>query len=69
MRFYRMTLEGDVEAAEHYFTALTEAHDAAKAYYHKHQYGSVYIDLVEADINQGFSPILLEFLLKRARLY
>lgn len=49
MRFYRMTLEGDPEAAEHYFTALTDAHDAAKAYYHKHQYGSVYIDLVEAD--------------------
>lgn len=31
--------------------------------------GQYRIDLVEADINQGFSPILLEFLLKRARLY
>ena len=27
------------------------------------------IDLVEADINAGFEPILLEFLTKRARLY
>jgi hypothetical protein len=25
--------------------------------------------LVEADINAGFEPILLEFLMKRARLY
>ncbi len=31
--------------------------------------GQYRIDLVEADINKGFSPILLEFLLKRARLY
>jgi hypothetical protein len=31
--------------------------------------GQYRIDLVEADINAGFSPILLEFLLKRARLY
>ncbi len=30
------------------------------------QYG---IDLVEADINAGFEPVLLQFLLKRARLY
>ncbi len=27
------------------------------------------IDLVEADINAGFEPVLLEFLTKRARLY
>ncbi len=31
--------------------------------------GQYRIDLVEADINAGFEPILLEFLLKRARLY
>lgn len=31
--------------------------------------GQYRIDLVEADINAGFSPVLLEFLLKRARLY
>jgi len=31
--------------------------------------GQYRIDLVEADINAGFTPILLEFLLKRARLY
>ena len=31
--------------------------------------GQYRIDLVEADINKGFSPILLEFLLKRSRLY
>ncbi|HQW05504.1 MAG TPA: DUF58 domain-containing protein [Flavobacteriales bacterium] len=31
--------------------------------------GQYRIDLVEADINAGFEPILLEFLTKRARLY
>lgn len=31
--------------------------------------GQYRIDLVEADINSGFEPILLEFLTKRARLY
>ena len=31
--------------------------------------GQYRIDLVEADINAGFNPILLEFLTKRARLY
>jgi uncharacterized protein (DUF58 family) len=31
--------------------------------------GQYRIDLVEADINAGFEPLLLEFLTKRARLY
>ncbi|MFT3885162.1 MAG: DUF58 domain-containing protein [Flavobacteriales bacterium] len=31
--------------------------------------GQYRIDLVEADINAGFEPVLLEFLLKRSRLY
>ena len=31
--------------------------------------GQYRIDLVEADINAGFEPILLEFLTKRSRLY
>jgi len=31
--------------------------------------GQYRIDLVEADINAGFGPVLLEFLTKRARLY
>lgn len=31
--------------------------------------GQYRIDLVEADINAGFEPILLEFLTKRARMY
>ncbi|MBP7409145.1 MAG: DUF58 domain-containing protein [Flavobacteriales bacterium] len=31
--------------------------------------GQYRIDLVEADINSGFEPVLLEFLTKRARLY
>ena len=31
--------------------------------------GQYRIDLVEADINAGFEPVLLEFLTKRARLY
>ena len=52
------------EVREAYRTAMAE---------HWHQLklkcGQYRIDLVEADINQGFSPILLEFLLKRARLY
>lgn len=51
---------------------VREAYRAAMAD-HWHQLklkcGQYRIDLVEADINAGFSPILLEFLLKRARLY
>ena len=52
------------EVREAYRTAMAD---------HWHQLklkcGQYRIDLVEADINKGFSPILLEFLLKRARLY
>ena len=31
--------------------------------------GQYHIDLVEADINAGFEPVLLQFLTKRARMY
>lgn len=52
------------EIREAYRTAMSD-------YWHqlKLKCGQYRIDLVEADINKGFSPILLEFLLKRARLY
>ncbi len=52
------------EVREAYRTAMAE---------HWHQLklkcGQYRIDLVEADINAGFEPVLLEFLTKRARLY
>lgn len=51
---------------------VREAYRSAMAdHWHKLKLkcGQYRIDLVEADINKGFSPILLEFLLKRARLY
>jgi uncharacterized protein (DUF58 family) len=52
------------EVREDYRTAMAD-------HWHKLKLkcGQYRIDLVEADINKGFSPILLEFLLKRARLY
>lgn len=49
MRFYRMTRDGDPEAAEHYFTNISDAHDAAKVMYFNQDWPNVYIDLVEAD--------------------
>jgi uncharacterized protein (DUF58 family) len=51
---------------------IREAYKAAMAErWHrlKLKCGQYRIDLVEADINAGFEPILLEFLMKRARLY
>lgn len=52
------------EVREAYRTAMA-------AYWHdlKLKCGQYRIDLVEADINKGFEPVLLEFLVKRARLY
>ncbi len=52
------------EVREAYRTAMSD-------YWHKLKLkcGQYRIDLVEADINAGFEPLLLEFLLKRARLY
>jgi uncharacterized protein (DUF58 family) len=52
------------EVREAYKTAMTERWHKLKL-----KCGQYRIDLVEADINAGFEPILLEFLMKRARLY
>lgn len=65
----------DLESGEHVKAHPAEVRDAYRAAIadHWHQLklkcGQYRIDLVEADINKGFSPILMEFLLKRARLY
>lgn len=52
------------EVREAYKAAMTERWHKLKL-----KCGQYRIDLVEADINAGFEPILLEFLMKRARLY
>ncbi len=52
------------EVREAYKAAMTERWHRLKLKCAQYR-----IDLVEADINAGFSPILLEFLTKRARLY
>ena len=52
------------EVREAYRTAMAERWHRLKL-----KCGQYRIDLVEADINAGFEPILLEFLTKRARLY
>ncbi|MBK7555087.1 MAG: DUF58 domain-containing protein [Flavobacteriales bacterium] len=65
----------DLESGETVKAHPAEVRDAYRTAMadHWHQLklkcGQYRIDLVEADINAGFSPILLEFLLKRARLY
>jgi hypothetical protein len=33
------------------------------------RYGQYQIDYVDADINQGYHPVLLAYLLKRSRMY
>ncbi len=51
---------------------VREAYSAAVAkYWHelKLRCGQYRIELVEADINEGFEPILLQFLMKRSKLY
>jgi len=52
------------EVREAYKAAMTERWHRLKLKCAQYR-----IDLVEADINAGFGPILLEFLTKRARLY
>lgn len=65
----------DVETGEQVKAHPSEVREAYKAAmaerWHrlKLKCGQYRIDLVEADINAGFEPILLEFLTKRARLY
>ncbi|MBK8498732.1 MAG: DUF58 domain-containing protein [Flavobacteriales bacterium] len=53
---------GDVRQA--YKSAMAERWHRLKL-----KCGQYRIDLVEADINAGFEPVLLEFLTKRAKLY
>lgn len=52
------------EVREAYRTAVADRWHQLKL-----KCGQYHIDLVEADINKGFEPILLEFLVKRARMY
>lgn len=52
------------EVREQYKKAMTERWHRLKL-----KCGQYRIDLVEADINAGFGPLLLEFLTKRARLH
>ncbi|MBK8227247.1 MAG: DUF58 domain-containing protein [Flavobacteriales bacterium] len=52
------------EIREGYRTAMAERWQRLKL-----KCGQYRIDLVEADINAGFQPLLLEFLTKRAKLY
>lgn len=65
----------DVETGEQVKAHPAEVREAYKAAmaerWHrlKLKCGQYRIDLVEADINAGFEPVLLEFLTKRARLY
>ncbi len=65
----------DMESGEQVKAHAAEVREAYRtamaAHWHqlKLRCGQYRIDLVEADINQGFEPILLEFLVKRARLY
>ncbi len=65
----------DVETGQQVKAHPSEVREAYKAamaerwHQLKLKCGQYRIDLVEADINSGFEPILLEFLMKRARLY
>lgn len=52
------------EVREAYKSAMAERWHRLKL-----RCGQYRIDLVEADINAGFEPVLLEFLTKRAKLY
>lgn len=52
------------EVRDVYRTAMAERWHRLKL-----KCGQYRIDLVEADINAGFEPVLLEFLMKRSRLY
>jgi uncharacterized protein (DUF58 family) len=65
----------DVETGQEVKTHPSEVRVAYKAamtdrWHHlKLKCGQYRIDLVEADINAGFEPILMQFLTKRARMY
>src|SRR5690606_17411831 len=65
----------DVETGEQVKAHPSEIREAYKASmadrWHrlKLKCGQYRIDLVEADINSGFEPVLLEFLTKRAKLF
>jgi uncharacterized protein (DUF58 family) len=65
----------DVESGQQVKAHTAEVREAYKAAvaerWHrlKLKCGQYRIDLVEADINAGFQPVLLEFLTKRARMY
>lgn len=65
----------DMESGEQVKAHPAEVRDAYRtamaAHWHelKLKCGQYRIDLVEADINLGFEPILLEFLVKRTRMY
>jgi uncharacterized protein (DUF58 family) len=65
----------DVETGQEVKAHPSEVREAYKAAvaerWHrlKLKCGQYRIDLVEADINAGFGPVLLEFLTKRARMY
>lgn len=65
----------DVETGEQVKAHPAEVRDAYRSAmadrWHrlKLKCGQYRIDLVEADINAGFGPVLLEFLTKRARMY
>jgi type IV secretory pathway VirJ component len=65
----------DVETGQQVKAHPAEVRDAYKAAmaerWHrlKLKCGQYRIDLVEADINAGFEPLLLEFLTKRSKLY
>lgn len=64
----------DLESGEQVKAHPSEVREAYKEamgrYWHELRLkcGQYRIDLVEADINKGFEPILLEFLVKRARM-
>ena len=64
-------MESGAEVKAHPAEVREAYKEAMGRYWHelKLKCGQYRIDLVEADINKGFEPILLEFLVKRARLY
>jgi uncharacterized protein (DUF58 family) len=64
-------VESGIQVKAHAAEVRAEYKAAMTAYWHelKLKCGQYRIELVEADINAGFENILLQFLLKRSRLY
>ncbi len=64
-------LESGAQVKAHAAEVRGAYRDAMAAYWHelKLKCGQYRIELVEADINAGFENILLQFLLKRSKLY